>query len=108
MRRALTCVIVFSICLAALALAVMPLAAETLPAASVPGADTAAQLLAMLPESLDGWITLAIGACAVLASVLPRPGENSTLYWRILYAVINAVGFNVWRARNLKDAKSAK
>lgn len=100
MRRVLTFVVVLSMGLAVLAFMAMPLAAETMPQ----GADTAAQLLAMLPESLDGWITLAIGACAVLASVLPRPGAESKWFWRVLYAVINAIGFNVWRARNAKDA----
>lgn len=67
---------------------------------SVPGADIVAVILSYLPDSWGGWATLAISVCAALAAFVPRPSDDANVALRILYAVINAIGFNVSRAAN--------
>lgn len=75
-------------------------AEETVPV----GADLAAELLACLPDSWGGWVTLVVTICAAVAAVWSRPSEDASLLVRILYAIVNAVGFNAGKAQNADDA----
>lgn len=76
----------------------------------VPGADIMAQILAWLPASWEGWATLVIAVCAVIAAAWPRPKEDAHIIWRGLYALVNALAANFGRARNADDqaARAAK
>ncbi|WP_297848967.1 hypothetical protein [uncultured Desulfovibrio sp.] len=73
-------------------------------AATVPGANLAAMLLASLPASWEGWITLVVTLCAAVSAIWPRPRDDAPILWRGLYAVVNALGFNAGRAKNADDA----
>lgn len=75
-------------------------AAEAVP----PGADMAAELIACLPDSWSGWVTLAVTVCAAVSAVWSRPADDAGVAVRILYAVVNAVGFNAGKAQNADDA----
>lgn len=75
-------------------------------AAAVPGADLAATLLASLPASWEGWVTLVITLCAAASAIWPRPREDAPMLWRVLYAVVNALGFNAGKAKNADDARA--
>lgn len=90
--------VVFVPCLLWAAEGVTESAAET-----VPGADLMAQILAWLPASWEGWATLVIAACAVIAAAWPRPKEDAHIIWRGLYALVNALAANFGRARNADD-----
>lgn len=68
-----------------------------------PGAELVGLLLACLPATWEGWATLAIAICAVLAATWPRPKEDAHVLWRGLYALVNALGANFGRARNADD-----
>ena len=68
------------------------------------GADLVAELLTCLPDSWGGWVTLAVTVCAAVAAVWSRPADDANVFVRILYAVVNAVGFNAGKARNADDA----
>ena len=57
-------------------------------------------LMPYLPESWGGWITLVVTVCAVLDAVIPRPKAGANPVWRITYAIMNALGCNVGRAKN--------
>ena len=59
-----------------------------------------ALLLPYLPESWGGWITLVVTVCTVLDAVIPRPKPEANLAWHIIYAIMNALGCNVARAKN--------
>ena len=72
-----------------------------------PGTELVALLLAWLPATWEGWTTLAVAVCAVIAATLPRPREDAHIVWRWLYALINALGANFGRAINADD-KAAK
>ncbi|MBQ9407223.1 MAG: hypothetical protein IJU37_10885 [Desulfovibrio sp.] len=63
--------------------------------------DAMTQLMAYLPASWEGRAMLAITICAVLASIMPPPKEDSPLLWRLLYNIVNALACNFGRARNL-------
>ncbi len=71
---------------------------------TVPGADLTATLLGYLPDSWNGWVTLVVTLCAALSAVWPRPAENASGVIRVLYVVVNALGFNAGKARNADDA----
>lgn len=79
-------------------------------AEAVPGADLMAALLAWMPATWEGWATLVIAICAVIAATWPRPKDDAHVLWRGLYALVNALGANFGRARNADDqaAKLAK
>ena len=79
---------------------------ESAPAAD-PGTELVALLLAWLPATWEGWATLAIAICAVIAATLPRPREDAHIVWRWLYAIVNALGANFGKATNADD-KAAK
>ena len=81
-----------------------PALANDTAAGTVPGAELAGALLGYLPASWDGWITLVVAICAALSAVWPRPAENASGVVRVLYAVVNALGFNAGKARNADDA----
>lgn len=72
-----------------------------------PVAELVDLMLAWLPETWEGWATLAIAICAVIAATLPRPREDAHIVWRWLYALINALGANFGKAINADD-KAAK
>lgn len=76
----------------------------------VPGADLMAQILAWLPATWEGWTTLVIAICAVVAATWPRPKDDAHILWRGLYALVNALAANFGRARNADDqaARAAK
>ena len=63
--------------------------------------------LPYLPESWGGWVSLAVTAGAVFAAVIPKPAENANVVWRVLYAVMNALGCNVARAKNASAVATA-
>lgn len=87
-------------------------AAETAAPAveTVPGADLVGTLLGYLPDSWNGWVTLVVTLCAALSAVWPRPKDSASPVVRLLYAVVNALGFNAGKARNADDvaAKAAR
>ena len=68
------------------------------------GADIVAVLLTYLPASWGGWVTLVVTVCAAIAACWPRPSDDANIFVRILYAVVNAVGFNAGKAQNADDA----
>lgn len=79
------------------------MAAETVEEAPL-GADFVAVLLTYLPASWGGWVTLVVTVCAAVAAVWSRPADDANIFVRILYAVVNAVGFNAGKAQNADDA----
>ena len=66
----------------------------------------AAELIACLPDSWSGWVTLAVTVCAAVSAVWSRPADDAGVAVRILYAVVNAVGFNAGKAQNADDASA--
>ena len=68
------------------------------------GADIVAVLLTYLPASWGGWVTLVVTVCAAIAACWPRPSDDANIFVRILYAVVNAIGFNAGKAQNADDA----
>lgn len=91
--------------LCCLLLPALPAAAETSAAES---ADAVASLLALLPESWEGWITLTVTACAVVSACWPRPADDAPGLVRLLYTVVNALACNAGKARNADDAAAAR
>ena len=70
-----------------------------------------AQILAYVSGLGEGWAVTAavfVAVCAALAATLKAPGENASVWWRVLYGLINMIGMNVGRARNHDDAKAAE
>lgn len=65
-------------------------------------------LLAMLPASWEGWITLVVTLCAAVSALWPRPAEDAPALVRLLYTVVNALGFNAGKAKNADDAAARK
>lgn len=65
-------------------------------------------LLALLPESWEGWVTLAVTLCAAVSALWPRPAEDAPALVRLLYTVVNALGFNAGKAKNADDAAARK
>lgn len=65
-------------------------------------------LLALLPESWEGWVTLAVTLCAAVSALWPRPAEDAPALVRLLYTVVNALGINVAKAKNADDAAARK
>lgn len=55
-------------------------------------------------------MTLVVTLCAALSAVWPRPKDSASPVVRLLYAVVNALGFNAGKARNADDvaAKAAR
>ena len=91
--------------LCCLLLPALPAAAETSAAES---ADAVASLLALLPESWEGWITLTVTVCAVISACWPRPADDAPGLVRLLYTVVNALACNAGKARNADDAAAAR
>ena len=103
MKRIIACLMLaFAVCCIAVAVIAAEPAAESAPV----GADVVAQLLLLLPASWEGWITLVVTVCAMLAAVIPRPKEGANILWRCLYGLMNAIGCNVGRAKNASAAKA--
>ncbi len=75
--------------------------------AADPAAELVNLMLAWLPATWEGWATLVIAVCAVIAATLPRPREDAHIVWRWLYAIVNALGANFGKATNADD-KAAK
>lgn len=92
--------------LCCLLLPALPAAAET--SAAAESADAVASLLALLPESWEGWITLTVTVCAVVSACWPRPADDAPGLVRLLYTVVNALGCNAGKARNADDAAAAR
>lgn len=65
-------------------------------------------LLAMLPASWEGWVTLVVTLCAAVSAFWPRPAEDAPALVRLLYTVVNALGFNAGKAKNADDAAARK
>ncbi|MBQ3059603.1 MAG: hypothetical protein IJD16_04730 [Desulfovibrio sp.] len=107
MRKALSIFLLFLVVVTVLIPCVL-LAAES--AEAVPGADLAAVVLGYLPASWDGWVTLVVTLCAALSSMWSRPPDNANVVIRLLYTIVNAIGFNMGKARNADDqaARAAK
>ncbi len=74
------------------------------------GADMAATILGWLPERWEGWVTFVVTLCAAVSAIWPRPAETANPLLRLLYVVVNALGFNAGKAKNADDAaaKAAK
>lgn len=74
------------------------------------GADMAATILGWLPASWEGWVTFVVTLCAAVSAIWPRPAETANPLLRLLYVVVNALGFNAGKAKNADDAaaKAAK
>lgn len=68
------------------------------------GADMAATILGWLPASWEGWATFVVTLCAAVSAIWPRPAETANPLLRLLYVVVNALGFNAGKARNADDA----
>ena len=102
MRQALSIFLLFLVVVTVL-IPCLLLAAESSPEA-VPGADMAAVLLGYLPASWDGWVTLVVSLCAAISAMWPRPAEDASIIVRLLYTVVNAIGFNAGKAKNADDA----
>lgn len=92
--------------LCCLLLPALPAAAET--SAAAESADAVASLLALLPESWEGWITLTVTVCAVISACWPRPADDAPGLVRLLYTVVNALACNAGKARNADDAAAAR
>lgn len=94
-----------------LALATLVFAAEAAgaggAAAESPlGAMIAADVMSWFPASWEGWVTTVVTMCAALSAVWPRPDEDANVFWRLLYTIVNAIGFNVGKAKNADDDRS--
>lgn len=68
------------------------------------GADMAATILGWMPENWEGWVTFVVTVCAAVSAVWPRPAETANPVLRLLYMVVNALGFNAGKAKNADDA----
>ena len=66
-----------------------------------------AVVMPYLPESWAGWVSTAIAAGAVFAAIVPKPKDNANVVWRFVYAVMNALGCNVARAKNASAVSGA-
>ena len=51
------------------------------------------------PETLEGWLAAGVIICAVLAIVLPHPGEDSHPAWRLCHKIICVVGIGAGRMK---------
>lgn len=95
----------FFFVLALLAAVILPGLALAGDAVNPPeGADMAATILGWLPESWEGWVTFVVTVCAAVSAVWPRPAETANPVLRLLYMVVNALGFNAGKAKNADDA----
>lgn len=65
-------------------------------------------LLGLLPASWEGWVTLVVTLCAAVSALWPRPAEDAPALVRLLYTVVNALGFNAGKAKNADDAAARK
>lgn len=108
MKKKISCFFLFLLMVFVLVPCVL-LAAES-GVETVPGADLVGTLLGYLPDSWNGWVTLVVTLCAALSAVWPRPKDSASPVVRLLYAVVNALGFNAGKARNADDvaAKAAR
>lgn len=101
----------FFLVLALVAAVCLPCLALAGDAANPPeGADMAATILGWLPESWEGWVTFVVTVCAAVSAIWSRPAESANPALRLLYMVVNALGFNAGKAKNADDAaaKAAK
>lgn len=95
----------FFVVLALVAAVCLPCLALAGDAANPPeGADMAATILGWLPENWEGWVTFVVTVCAAVSAVWPRPAETANPVLRLLYMVVNALGFNAGKAKNADDA----
>lgn len=95
----------FFFVLALLAAVILPGLALASDAVNPPeDADMAATILGWLPESWEGWVTFVVTVCAAVSAVWPRPAETANPVLRLLYMVVNALGFNAGKAKNADDA----
>lgn len=85
-----------------------PLLAYSAETEAPAGADIVAVLLTYFPDSWGGWVTLIVTICAAVSAVWPRPSENANLLVRLLYGLVNAIGFNAGKAQNADDAAAKK
>lgn len=85
-----------------------PLLAYSAETEAPAGADIVAVLLTYFPDSWGGWVTLVVTVCAAVAAVWSRPADDGNIFVRMLYAVVNAVGFNAGKAQNADDAAAKK
>ncbi len=85
-----------------------PLLAYSAETEAPAGADIVAVLLTYFPDSWGGWVTLVVTVCAAVAAVWSRPTDDANIFVRMLYAVVNAVGFNAGKAQNADDAAAKK
>ena len=85
-----------------------PLLAYSAETEAPAGADIVAVLLTYFPDSWGGWVTLVVTVCAAVAAVWSRPADDANIFVRMLYAVVNAMGFNAGKAKNADDAAAKK
>jgi len=102
MRKALSIFLLFLVVITVL-IPCLLLAADSGPEA-VPGADLAAVMLGYLPASWEGWVTLVVSLCAAISAMWARPADDANIIIRLLYTVVNAIGFNAGKAKNADDA----
>ncbi len=102
MKKGISCFFIFLMMVFVLIPSLLPAADSVVE--TVPGADLIESLLGYLPESWSGWVTLVVTICAALSAVWPRPSDSASPVLRLLYTVVNAVGFNAGKAKNADDA----
>ena len=85
-----------------------PLLAYSAEAEAPAGADLVAVLLTYFPDSWGGWVTLIVTICAAVSAVWSRPSEDANVFVRLLYGLVNAIGFNAGKAQNADDAAVKK
>ena len=60
----------------------------------------------IINELFGSYAALALsvmGVCAALAAFLPAPGAGASVFYRVLYRVLNVLAANVGRTRNAVD-----
>lgn len=56
-------------------------------------------LTAFMPETLEGWLALAVILCAFLAIILPAPKEGSHPAWKTCHRAICILGMGAGKLR---------
>lgn len=62
----------------------------------------------LLPDTWLAWITAVVTVCAAVTVVLPPPGENGNIVYRVIYRAIQWVALNLGKAKNAQDVQPPK
>ncbi len=57
-------------------------------------------ILAYLPDTVEGWLALLFGACALVSLFVPAPPENCHPAWKIGHRLICIFGLGAGRLRS--------